>query len=714
MARIFKPLNKARGKENANFWTLDIETKDGLKGKELLIGAIYRPNDKVKEENRIHYFVTIEELLDNLLIPSIPSQNTMRKKGKYKNIFIHNLTFDIRFVLQEAIGRGDFKINLISSGSKDLVVELIHWESGYKFRFIDSYQFVLCSQEKFEKAILGEKIKRTDIKVGEDQSLTFKDYKERVKWDVIGLYKAIKEYFKMIHELFDVKVNSGKLISLSSLAMKIFRTGFMREPIYNPFIKQHLEGGHFVVENREVLEKIFLAYFGGRTELFKKKICRNINCFDINSLYPSQFSKHYPTKYIGEFTVRSMKELNSYLSERLGYEGFLDTDRGLVEELYSQIPILPTKESNKTIFRTGEKRGVFTFPEIRYALKLKRIRIHFPCKVIIFRSSKFFGDFGEFCYYERLKFKKEGSPFQLPIKIIMNSLSGKFGQKLKQTGMKVLTVKEIKEYYGGEKTLEQIIDPRKKLRIKEVREELNGQMVVYYESESINLFTLPHISSYVTAYARIELHKALDNNKKNLIYCDTDSIFVEGEAKNIIESDRLGDWKLEYHAEKGAFIGLKFYAVKIDEKLKIKIKGVSKQMIEKAQFQSIEDFWNRATKIEFEEEERYNTIKSSIRRFNTFLSSSKRIKNLSGKYDKRIVLPNGETQPLNRRLNSTKNGGVVNEKAKIKRTFNQRTGKGVDSLSEPRTNKRTDKRKISDSRGNISRFDLQKDHEIKT
>jgi len=51
-------------------------------------------------------------------------------------------------------------------------------------------------------------IKRKDIRVGEDKSLTLEDYKERVKFDVYGLYKALRKYFVMIHELFNVKVKT--------------------------------------------------------------------------------------------------------------------------------------------------------------------------------------------------------------------------------------------------------------------------------------------------------------------------------------------------------------------------------------------------------------------------------------------------------------------------------------------------------------------------
>ena len=91
----------------------------------------------------------------------------------------------------------------------------------------------------------------------------------------------------------------------------------------------------------------------------------------------------------------------------------------------------------------------------------------------------------------------------------------------------------------------------------------------FYMSES----TYNAIPSYLTSYARIHLHKFLDAYKDNLVYCDTDSMFLTCELDPGYISDDLGDWKFEGHFDKAWFLGLKFYALE-DDGIKLKIKGL--------------------------------------------------------------------------------------------------------------------------------------------
>ena len=109
--------------------------------------------------------------------------------------------------------------------------------------------------------------------------------------------------------------------------------------------------------------------------------------------------------------------------------------------------------------------------------------------------------------------------------------------------------------------------------------------------EGIKPFYLPHISSYVTSYARVEMHKALIANRDGLLYCDTDSIW-SNKPVLLNKGDELGEWKLEKKTKEAGFLGLKLYAYQTDQ-LYIRIKGVSKKMIESASFTSVSDFLNR-------------------------------------------------------------------------------------------------------------------------
>lgn len=54
------------------------------------------------------------------------------------------------------------------------------------------------------------------------------------------------------------------------------------------------------------------------------------------------------------------------------------------------------------------------------------------------------------------------------------------------------------------------------------------------------------VSSFITAYARVHLFKAIYDNFDGFIYCDTDSIHLTHEARNIdIDDKKLGAWKNE-------------------------------------------------------------------------------------------------------------------------------------------------------------------------
>jgi len=629
---------------NPSFWVFDCET-ESLKGVNFIIGAIFRIHRDIKE--RILLFQNPSQVLDFLVNHARSlSQNTIRKKGKFRNIFIHNLTFDIRFLMKEALEREEFAINYIASSSKDLVVELNVFlykdekerDVYYKFRFIDSFQFTLCSQEILEQNILGEVKKRIDIKVGVDKSLTYRDYIVRVKSDVEGLYLALKGYFTMIYEIFGVNVNSAKTISLSRLSLKAFLINFLNKKIFNPFLKYDLEKKRYVIKNETVLFKVYSSYFGGRTELFRRGIFSNVISFDINSLYPSVFENTYPINGFYEREIKSLGELEYYLYH---HEGFLE---GEIFEHYSKIPIIPVKgKEGKTLFAYGLKRGVFTFPEIRYALSLDLLKINFPCNCIIFQKGDFFNKFGKWCFNERRKFQSLKSPFEYPLKIMMNSLYGKFGQKLKQRGILILDRKQRKEFYLGKLPEEFLTKGEELIEIREY----GDNTVFYYVKTSIKPYSLPHIASYVCAYARLRLHQAMRDNYLNLLYCDTDSIWLNGEPKNLVISDSLGDWKKEYITTKACFVALKFYAYEtIEGELKMRIKGVSNEMFRKANFKDVHDFYNRSIGYLFEESERYNKIRSSLRTKGTVLSCSIRTKKLTGKYDKRNLTKIGDTYPI--------------------------------------------------------------------
>jgi hypothetical protein len=97
-----------------------------------------------------------------------------------------------------------------------------------------------------------------------------------------------------------------------------------------------------------------------------------------------------------------------------------------------------------------------------------------------------------------------------------------------------------------------------------------GQYVCISEKVKPAVFCIPIWASYVTAYGRIKLHKAIV--KYSPVYVDTDSLMTK---ENINTSDALGDLKLEEEIKEGLLIRPKFYGYKSKTKEYIKIKGLT-------------------------------------------------------------------------------------------------------------------------------------------
>jgi hypothetical protein len=82
----------------------------------------------------------------------------------------------------------------------------------------------------------------------------------------------------------------------------------------------------------------------------------------------------------------------------------------------------------------------------------------------------------------------------------------------------------------------------------------------------------PILSLYTTAMGRIKLYDALEKYKDNIIYYDTDSLFMNRKAPT---SEELGDLKLEHELQKLVVVAPKFYEYEdLDGSTKTRIKGV--------------------------------------------------------------------------------------------------------------------------------------------
>jgi hypothetical protein len=139
-----------------------------------------------------------------------------------------------------------------------------------------------------------------------------------------------------------------KCFTAASLAMRIFRTNFMK--------------GRWKKRSMKINDIERLSYYGGRTEAFDYRMHESVFAEDIRSSYPSAMMKFtYP------YPVNPIRVIYT-LDEALKHEGIsLVTVR---VPLDMHIPPLPyRREDGRLLFPVGTWTAAFTHPEIKMAIK---------------------------------------------------------------------------------------------------------------------------------------------------------------------------------------------------------------------------------------------------------------------------------------------------------------------------------------------------------
>jgi hypothetical protein len=184
-----------------------------------------------------------------------------------------------------------------------------------------------------------------------------------------------------------------------------------------------------------------------------------------------------------------------------------------------------------------------------------------------------------------MKYKQEGNEcYSLICKLLMNSLYGKFATKTEEE-FKCLPLKESMS--KGIDITGFTPDWDRDLLYKSITKRVDKNYII------------PIFSSYVTAYGRIKLHKALVKLKGK--YCDTDSIFT---TEQIEDSKELGELKLEKVSEETYIVKPKMYHLKGKDFVNIKMKGINKA--------TIEDFENMLNRKEIQQQ-RFSKLRHSIK-----------------------------------------------------------------------------------------------------
>ncbi|HUS49606.1 MAG TPA: DNA polymerase [Candidatus Paceibacterota bacterium] len=512
--------------------------------------------------------------------------NHSRYKGKI--IFAHNAEFDLLTIFGNIY---DCLDNKAIFNGKFISAKL------NKVTFADSLNIFPFSLKKIGETIGIKKFENEKIS---GEKLTTKNITSQ---DIRYCTRDCKIIFNALLGIFE---SIGVIkITLASLSMYHFRNQFLTENI----------------TFSELTDEFYESYYGGRTEVFKLGKCK-AKCYDINQLYSHIMS------YLKFPDIRVLKKETKvdvkYLMYCLKYYEGLAKIKVKHKEVY--FGFLPYR-TDKLLFPVGIYTTIINFNEIRFALKYEAIEI-LECEYIVYAPSMEtpFKEFIKYHYDNRLLAISEKDDLKNFIhKYIPHSLYGRWAMRMKYetTYYNMIPYEIIEE-----------LEKTEKFHILKTFSEVREDCFLITENEKFinSFFAVPTFSSYITSEARIILLKGLlDNEKNGVLYCDTDSIFIEQSFTGKI-SNLLGDWKLE---EKNIteIRGLKNY-VYINEKGETleAIKGVSKNA-------------KKVGKNIYESKQYFKT-KESLRR-NVEAGTEKTVrKKISGKYDKRIVLKDGNTKSI--------------------------------------------------------------------
>jgi hypothetical protein len=585
--------------------TYAIENADDTKTHKLKVGvAFYWKMDKERLTTDKLVFYDVKTFWNWVETKTAP------KKKLY--VFAHNAQFDSAIVnMFGELPKRDWNLdkNIIDSN-----IFIVRWTKGIKGKKGNARSMVCLDSMNFFKSSIkdiGEKIGLPKLEIDIEKSVKTKIVtNELITYctrDVEITEKILLEWFNFLK-----KNDLGNFQpTVASQAFTSFRHRFMNEPIY-------------IHDNDKAIALERESYKGGRNECFYIGSIKNkVSVYDFNSLYPSVMKENiFPTNLVSFREQNNIRTLTDDLSNYL-----------VIAELTIKIekPLVAHRKE-RLLFPVGTFKGVFCSPEIE--VLLKRNCIVNVGKVTCYEGAKIFEEYVTFFYNERLKAKenKDKVSDEL-IKIMLNSLYGKFGQRLRKNEI-------IGTADNNDISVKTIIEPNETYTTKTFGGKIFKTSTT--KEESYNSF--PAVASFCTAYARMKLLNAIEKAEwENVYYVDTDSLFINeiGKEKlsDLIDQSKLGYLKLEYEAPLGMIIkGCKDYIIfkknyttGQTEKIE-KIKGIPK----KACKNSINEY----------ELIKFDKFATSLRHGNLdSVTQRNMIKQLSREYTKGIITKQGIVIP---------------------------------------------------------------------
>lgn len=511
--------------------------------------------------------------------------------------------YDFMFLLEHLFAHSKYHVSsMIPRGSGILCFDVIcPTRSSVKLTFRDSSAMLphslrsLC--ENFKVAHQKLEVDYDAIKC------VTPELREYLEHDCKGLHQCIERYYE-----WDLIKDAGPSFTIAGQAMKILRL-FIKDPI--PGLSQSIDSF------------VRVAYFGGRTEIFKplfdgrsfSKIEKKLYCFDVNSLYPTVMRAHdYPGRFLRYTYTYERDEIGFYDATVEVPKGMYVPPLGVVHEI---------EGSKKFIFPTGVFSGRWSTCELNYAESIG-VKILSTGKGAIFENAgPIFRNFVDTLYQIRQEAPRD-SVDNVLAKLILNSCYGRFGlQRMRE-------MIEMDEGQMGAIPLCEIGPLNRRIRLVKVPKEVES-------------FTNVAVAAWVTSQARIHMHKIYVKCQDELYYTDTDSLFTT----MIFEDEAgLGALKLEYESDSACFLLPKTYKAG----KKVVMKGFDRKKI---QHFSQEDFLTALEgdlrRLKIIQAPKFATFRSALRKKKLVTMLDGGTREIRSQYDKRTIFKVGnrfDTAPL--------------------------------------------------------------------
>lgn len=391
----------------------------------------------------------------------------------------------------------------------------------------------------------------------------------------------------------------------------------------------------------EELSWMMPALKGGRTEVFslkefdgnknKKEI---VGYFDINSAYPHCMRTMVFPDISDHEWIKGHAKIRKYIDNN--YEGIIecDVDASNVDEFVKKIPYLGYKDPKtfRFIFPLGKWKGKYTIFEIR-AAELLGYKFKFISGIV----------------YKRLNF----NPFELYV-------GAAYGLRLEGAATKNDLLKDIGKSlgnnlfgkFGQRSVLTELDDPKNYTKEQLENMKMIGNAVLVEKDDGYARQTNVVWGAYITAGTRHLLFQhmmAAVINGNEVLYCDTDSIFISGGKWPESHQTELGALKHEDDLTYFKALLPKTYIYESNGKRTYKAKGIPFDQREryfvsgKVEYRKPLRVRESLSRKKFNKVDQDKGLKPGLRAANAWITVTKELK---GKYTKRIVHNDGSTSPL--------------------------------------------------------------------